>query len=240
MPQVEMLYARFLFVFQSQIAFQTTPSTCATPCATAFSPGPCCSGSVKTCCTDFRRATTCSGCCCLLGICRSKCAEMLSVCLNFLSLTCARLQLRGIYGVQADGLLALAMGVGPAVITPTMSQEFLKCGSCSACSALCFSTATGLGCHGCIVVSALTLATGTTSAPRNSNQLPPKRCAPCLVSFTLVSPASSQVGPTTLAVRLLPQVKPPCCTVCCAVFTGIILASYACAIIVCGLVNGGV
>ena len=36
------------------------------------------------------------------------------------------LQLRGIYGVQADGLLALAMGVGPAVITPAMSQEFLK------------------------------------------------------------------------------------------------------------------
>jgi hypothetical protein len=36
------------------------------------------------------------------------------------------LQLRGIYGVQADGLLALATGVGPAVITPTMSQEFLK------------------------------------------------------------------------------------------------------------------
>ena len=36
------------------------------------------------------------------------------------------LQLRGIYGVQADGLLALAMGVGPAVITSAMSQEFLK------------------------------------------------------------------------------------------------------------------
>ena len=42
------------------------------------------------------------------------------------ALTCHWLQLRGIYGVQADGLLALAMGVGPAVITSAMSQEFLK------------------------------------------------------------------------------------------------------------------
>ena len=36
------------------------------------------------------------------------------------------LQLRGMYGVRADGLLALAAGVGPAVISSSMSQEFLK------------------------------------------------------------------------------------------------------------------
>ncbi len=102
------------------------------------------------------------------------------------------------------------MGVGPAVITPAMSQEFLKCDSCSGCSVLCFSAAAGPGCVVCTLVFAVTLATGTTLAPKNSNQLPPKRCAPCLIGFTLVSPASSQVGPTTLAVRLLPQVTLPC------------------------------
>jgi hypothetical protein len=36
------------------------------------------------------------------------------------------LQLRGVYGVQADGSLALALGVGPAVINSAMAQEFLK------------------------------------------------------------------------------------------------------------------
>jgi hypothetical protein len=50
-----------------------------------------------------------------------KCLKLVSI-----SFRSHWLQLRGIYGVQADGLLALAAGVGPAVITPTMSQEFLK------------------------------------------------------------------------------------------------------------------
>ncbi len=106
------------------------------------------------------------------------------------------------------------MGVGPAVITPAMSQEFLKCDSCGGCSVPCFSAAAGLGCDVCTLVFAVTLATGTTLAPKNSNQLPPKRFAPCLIGFTLVSPASSQVGPTTLAVRLLPQVTLPAVFLC--------------------------
>ena len=52
---------------------------------------------------------------------------------------------------------------------------------------------------------------GTTSVPKSSNQLRPKRFAVHVFNSSVfsLSPSDLQVGPTTLAVRLLPQVS--CC-----------------------------